>query len=520
MPQTSYETTVAEQRSINRFSTLDNLPIRVVKLDTVTPHELSEVTGISSETAEKLISFYGRRNLRSVYELLELKGIKRDELERILRTSLFNEDTRLVITDVVPAEGLVMSHRPFSLRVFFAAAPSAAPILASVMVHWAGEAFVVEKVISSDDAQNGFVDIPFDEEQTLPIGPAVFHVNLFNKAGAQAKFRITCAVLPSNPFSLDLSPNTNFVTGTFSARAVRNGNEFDTAINVTLSNGDAIVVTLSPQFTWKFWDGGVGGSLVEQGTGNFNVPISVPAFGTWGGWIIFNSPSGSGIFNKYQGREDMTIEVIMTKADGSSVSGTITARTMFRFGLNSTKVAFEDFTSQELADLFNAVLVTRSIYERRDVSFDFDNRHINRADVGGFEVIDSESEARDLWDQWSGPDTNNNIDAFIVQLVAIPIPSGTADGIDGDIPGPNSHAGRSSGVLASKSGFVDAGGNRRLSVSYLGMLIGHEVGHYLGLQHTNEAGNLMLPSSSATDTNLNYNPQYRTIIRHGWVSID
>jgi hypothetical protein len=288
-----------------------------------------------------------------------------------------------------------------------------------------------------------------------------------------------------------------------------------------LSNGNAGVVTMSPQFTWKFWDGGVGGSLVEQGTGNFNVPIAVPAFGTWGGWIVFNSPAGSGIFNKYQGREDMTIEVLMTKADGSSVSGTITARTMFRFGLNITKVAFEDFTSQELADLHNAVLVTRAIYERRDVSFDFDNRHINRADVGGFEVIDTESEARDLWDQWSGPDTNNNIDAFIVQLVSIPISGGgTADGIDGDIPGPTSHAGRSSGVLASKTGFVDAGGNRHLSVNYLGMLIGHEAGHYLGLQHTNEAGNLMLPSSGATDTNLNYDPQYRTIIRHGWVSID
>jgi predicted Zn-dependent protease len=52
------------------------------------------------------------------------------------------------------------------------------------------------------------------------------------------------------------------------------------------------------------------------------------------------------------------------------------------------------------------------------------------------------------------------------------------------------------------------------------MLIGHEVGHYLGLSHVSDAGNLMLASSSATDTNLNYDPQYRTIIRHGWVRID
>jgi hypothetical protein len=52
------------------------------------------------------------------------------------------------------------------------------------------------------------------------------------------------------------------------------------------------------------------------------------------------------------------------------------------------------------------------------------------------------------------------------------------------------------------------------------MLIGHEVGHYLGLPHVSEAGNLMLSSSGETDTHLNYDPQYRTIIRHGWMRID
>src|SRR5690242_17538964 len=127
MPETSNKTTVAEQRSINRFSVLDDAPIRVIKLDTATSLELSQIAGISSETAETLTSIYKHRSLRSVYELLELKEIKRPELERILRTSLFNDDTRLVITDVVPAEGHIMSHQPFSLRVFFVSAPSAAP---------------------------------------------------------------------------------------------------------------------------------------------------------------------------------------------------------------------------------------------------------------------------------------------------------------------------------------------------------------------------------------------------------
>jgi predicted Zn-dependent protease len=51
------------------------------------------------------------------------------------------------------------------------------------------------------------------------------------------------------------------------------------------------------------------------------------------------------------------------------------------------------------------------------------------------------------------------------------------------------------------------------------MLMGHELGHYLGLVHVNDADNLMLPSSGTTDTNLTYD-QYKTLIKHGWVFID
>ncbi len=212
----------------------------------------------------------------------------------------------------------------------------------------------------------------------------------------------------------------------------------------------------------------------------------------------------------------MTIEITMTRQGGASVSGSITARTMFRFGVNVTEVAGEDFTSQEFSDLITASTVTRSIYESRDMAVDLDYRYIPQARVGPYEIITSFDEFHQLLSDWSGPDTNDNIDAFIVQTISI---SGTSiDGIDGSIPGPTSHDGSDSGVIASKSGFVDGSGTKRLSSAYLGMLIGHELGHYLGLVHVSDGGNLMLPSSGTTDTNLTYG-QYKTMIRHGWVVI-
>ncbi|HET9377934.1 MAG TPA: matrixin family metalloprotease [Chthoniobacterales bacterium] len=519
MPKTSLNGTVVAQRPINRYSSLDNAPVRVGLLTSASERDLIVLAGIPKEAASRLVALRRKGPLRSTYDLLGEGGISQTDLERIRRSVLFFEDPRLVITDVVPSAGRIMSERSFAIRVQFAAVASP-PIFVRVEVEWAGEPFLVEKKVSARDRRGGFVSIPFGKRQTLPAGPAVFRVALTNGTGAQAKFRITCVVLPSNPFSLGLAPKSDFVTGTFSARGVRDGNAYNTSISVTLSNGDSRAVSVRQQFTWKFWDGGVGGSLVEQGTGGFPDPIAVPAFGTWGGWIAFHSPQGSGVFNKYDGKEDMTIEIIMTRTDGTQVSGTITCRTMFRFGVNVTQVAFEDFFGQEGADLDAAAEVTRTIYERRDITFDTDDRGINRARAGPFENITSESEARDLWEQWSGPNSNNNIDAFVVDSLAIPISGGgTADGLDGDIPGPTSHAGRNSGTVQNKSGFVDSSGAPRLHVEYLGMLMGHELGHYLGLSHTSDAGNLMLPSSGTTDTNLTYE-QYRKMIRHGWVSID
>jgi hypothetical protein len=407
------------------------------------------------------------------------------------------------------------------MRVSFSASSVSAPVLASVRVEWAGKAFLVEKAIAPREASSGSFLVRFNKRQTLPTGPAVLRTTIFSKTGAQAEFRVTCFVLPSNPFALSLSPNGSFVTGTFSARGVRNGNAYDTGVAVTLSNGDAAPVPMSGNFTWKFWGSGVGSYIVEQGTGNLGGAFSVPGFGTWGGWIDFNSPNGSGIFGFYNSKKDMTIEIAMDRTDGGGeVSGSITARTMFQFGVNLTQVAFEDFSQQEFADLDTAGQVLRGIYEARDVTLVTDDRGIPRASAGPFELVTTDSEAHDLWNDWSGPDTNDNIDMFVVNQVAIPIAGdGTADGMDGNIPGPTSHDGPDSGTIANKGGFVDASGVRRLDSAYLGMLMGHELGHYLGLVHVSDAGNLMLPSSGTTDTNLNYD-QYKTLIQHGWVFID
>ncbi len=506
---------IIKQLSAGKYSMLDTMAFEPLSFDNSSINQITKLTGINKRSAIVLGEF------RKKYKSIPLNKIPfrlffdEKNSERLKRCLLYENDNRTIITNVEPKDEKIMSEKKFTLRVSFTGVNSNYPLLISVLVNWKGNPFTVEKLISKEKGINEYADIEFDIEQTLPVGQAIFYITLYNSKGNQSSFRKTCYVLPSNPFSLDLSPNSNFVTGTFSARAVKQGGNYITAIHTTLSNGNSFVVNMNTSFVWKFWDGGVGGSLIENGSGNFGGTIQVPAFGTWGGWISFNSPPGSGIFNLFNGKEDMTIEIIMTKTDGTSVSGTITARTMFKFGVNLTQVSPRDFVDQQNSDLQNAISVTRSVYERRDISFDIDNRFIPDDQVGGFEVIDNFDEPRDLWEQWSGPNTNNNIDAFITHVWI----DGQYDGMDGDIPGPTSHDGRSSGVVSDKAASVDSSGHQRLHIDYLGMLIGHELGHYLGLQHVDLAGNLMLPSSGTNDTDLTYD-QYKTMIQHGWVSID
>jgi hypothetical protein len=507
------ETGGLPHRPVTRFSPFDSPPVDIRPLSAYTPAVLARVTGITSEVARRVVTTNRKQPIRNPTDLFALDLTPKD-LERLKRSVLLAEDPRVVITDVQPTDGHIMSDQMFVLQVSFVAAKESYGLV-RVLTHWVGEPFAVEQVITDRDRANGYVDVQFDANQTLPTGPATFFVSLLTEQGAEAAFRVTCAVLPSNPLSLAVSPRTNFVTGSYSARAVRQGSAFVTDVGVTISNGDGSAVMMRPEFDWEFWDGGVGsGTRVEHGTGSFGASITVPAFDTWAGWIVFTSPSGSGVFGKLDAKEDLALRITMRRSSGAAISDDITVRTMFRFGLNVTRVGAESFTTQEYADLYDAVDVTRLVYESRDLTLNVDRRHITTAQAGGFTVITSEGEARDLFEQWSGPN-NDFIDVFVTTI------SGTTfDGLAGDIPGPTSHGGRESGVVVNKSGYIDGSGTRRLDIPYLGMLIGHEVGHYLGLSHVGDAGNLMLSNSGASDTALNYNPQYRTMIRHGWVRID
>jgi hypothetical protein len=222
-----------------------------------------------------------------------------------------------------------------------------------------------------------------------------------------------------------------------------------------VANGSVSAVSMNRRAEWKFWDGGIGGSLVESGSFNWSGNMNVPGNGTWQGRVSFTSPRGSDIYNKYHGKEDMTIEIQMTAQDDRRLSGSITCRTMLAFGVNIIKVG--NFGRQEGIDLYDAVDITRQIYERRDITFREVQRWIiNDTQAGGLRILDSESEFRNLLRSWSV--NNDDIDVFVCQ----DFNWDTYNGMAGDIPGPASKGGDKDGLAVDKTGYTDGSGTTRL----------------------------------------------------------
>jgi hypothetical protein len=500
---------------VDRYSAFDTPAFALVDLQRADRSALTRELGLSASAAKQIIDVRRTDDGLSPARLLGQSPRLLPQLRRIHGRAFYPDEAPLHIVDVIPRDRRVMSDRPFALDIRFQNAGKAPVVIVSVTVLWAGRPFVVEQAVRRPEAKRGVATVRFDRKRTLPVGTAEFRVALYREDGTQSSFRRTVFVLPSNPLSLSLSPAGARVTGTWSARGDYRpeSDTFLTECEITIANGDGGAVSINRRVNWEFWDGGVGsGTRVESGGFDWPGAISVPAHGVWRGSVWFSSPRGSGIFNVYDRKEDMAISISMTAADGRVVRGEITARVMLAYGVNIIKVG--DFGAQEHVDLYNAVDQMRQIYEQRDITLrGVDRRIINNAAAGSYTIVNSETEFRDLLEDWSVP--NNFVDVYVAQQFQW---SGF-NGYAGDIPGPASKGGRKDGVAVDKSGFTDASGTARLPVTTLAQLIGHEIGHYLGLQHLEDTNNLMRSNTGNRGPDLNYN-QYRTMFPHGFMVYD
>ncbi len=169
----------------------------------------------------------------------------------------------------------------------------------------------------------------------------------------------------------------------------------------------------------------------------------------------------------------------------TKVPGTLSLREQVRLlqgkhiHLNLIRTASFDVSQQREIDL--GLLIMRRIYATVNVGVG----RIQRFSIPPeHEVIDGGSEAHDLWNEFSVP--NTSIDVFLARLFI---------GAAGQSP----TAGSCDKTSKNDSGCVIGVENNTNNLSVelgleLGQAIAHEVGHYLGLEHEDELpDNLMFP---------------------------
>lgn len=133
-------------------------------------------------------------------------------------------------------------------------------------------------------------------------------------------------------------------------------------------------------------------------------------------------------------------------------------------------------TRSQVVKLQYALQVARDIYAQVNLGIrKIMWRRIPVADAGGYAQIADHDEAENLTDDFSGP--GGGIDVFVVQSI----------GDAGGWSAINGKCSKESKWHMSGSVIEVASVGHRI----LGISLAHEVGHYLGLRHTNSATNLM-----------------------------
>jgi hypothetical protein len=145
------------------------------------------------------------------------------------------------------------------------------------------------------------------------------------------------------------------------------------------------------------------------------------------------------------------------------------------YHINVIQVAPEDYPSFATHQICYSLQVTRDIYGSVGVGIGkIEWFFITRAEAGSKAVTDSESEASDLTGDWTVP--NNGLDLFVVRLMT------DTDGwsaVNGSCD--KNSKGMTGSVVELFAGNDDYAANG----------FAHEMGHYLGLEHIPDTGNII-----------------------------
>ncbi len=349
-------------------------------------------------------------------------------------------------------------------------------------------------------------------------------VAAYDEVGGADYLHASFDVVPSNPVQLYAYP-TSYGPSSWRgpARFESGPNRWRCDSRWVLSNGTDRPVRFGPNVRCRVTDAGIG-QIADFG---FSInPVDLAPWSSATTYVFTTHGPGGGVYEQFQDFEDLRFEFTVSTTDGNKVTSLVFAPAAY-VGVTANFIG--DFTGAERQGVVDIINTWASgIYNDFDCVFRSDTpileiprsngdwsryRDIHVEENKSGVCVDS-AEADDLRSGWSSPaQFNDRLDLWFVESFSGDACTSSLGGFS-PVGGPTSKSGGDSGIV------IDIDDLSFLTSSWgeevLGVVIAHEVGHFLGLSHDTAAGNFMNATVGTTSTAIRHD-QWRTMRRHGFV---
>jgi len=425
--------------------------------------------------------------------------------------------TNPVILDVSGSTSIIWAKQKFAISVKFYAPKEAKKACLVLKLrfpksNWKKLFFQVTK----EELANGVKLI--DGFTAATAGAIEVQTSMYTSTGNASKYNTMLEALPSNPISMNVSPSTSGTIGEGPAHYNASENRFYCYANLRVTNGFGHRVTLGSTVSVRVTDGGN-----EKDNFSFNISTSsIPANSTRtiGIYMYF----GGDTYDVFKNYGDVTIRITLQTSEGNVIDSHVwAAMAQVKLALNFvgnfsslTRSRFQSVIDNEASEIYEQ----QNLYISESANFllpsshaDFNRyRDIEMDDNKDSDCTSGSDEADDLRDDWSSPN-NSWLDLWIVESLSGP-PCAASVGGFSPVDGPTGKGGSNSGAIINMSGInLATTGGRDL----MGIIVAHEVAHFLGLNHVNTSSNFMAASTGGSNTDITHG-QYMDITDHGFVT--